>query len=150
MDHTTYVRRETAVSIVINSALSALFFWLVFGGVDPVPVWGMGNWVFDFAPQSFMIALMSTLVPGALTAKAIRAGKIAPAGSPSRLPGGLVKRALLLALLSAAGGTLLVALCATASGVASISAMTGLVLKVGYGALLAIVVTPPGLRRALA
>jgi len=158
MDHTTYIRRETGVSIVINSVLSALFFWLVFGGVDPVLVWGMGNWVFDFLPQSFMIALMSTLVPGALTAKAIRAGKIAGNGPRNWLPANLLARAVVLAILSAAGGTALVALLVIAVGVTlslpwsitELSATTALALKVIYGAILALIVTPPGLRQALA
>ena len=150
MDHTTYIRRETGVSIVINSALSALFFWLVFAGVDPVPVWGMGNWVFDFVPQSFMIALMSTLVPGALTAKAIRAGKIRGHGKANWLPGNLPGRAVVLAALSALGGASSIALLARASGVTEITWATALGLKVAYGAMLAIIVTPPGLRRALA
>ena len=150
MDHTTYIRRETGVSIVINSVLSALFFWLVFGGVNPVPVWGMGNWVFDFLPQSFMIALMSTLVPGALTAKAIRAGKIRGDGKANWLPGNLLGRAILLAILSAIGGATLVSLLAKVAGVTEIAWATALGLKVAYGAMLAIIVTPPGLRRALA
>ena len=69
MSHTAYIRRETLVSMVINGVLSLAFFIAVFGRTSPVALWGMGHWVFDFIPQSFMIALMSTLVPGALTAK---------------------------------------------------------------------------------
>lgn len=76
MNAQSYIRRETGVSIVINSVLSLLFFFLVFGMDDPIPVWGMGQWVFDFLPQSFMIALMSTLVPGYLTAKKLKAGQL--------------------------------------------------------------------------
>ena len=150
MDHKAYIKRETAVSIVINSVLSALFFWLVFRGVDPVPAWGMGNWVFDFLPQSFMIAFMSTLLPGALTGKAIRAGKILANGAGNFLPANLFLRALVLALMSALGGTAIIALGATVTGTTELSPMMASGLKVAYGAILAIIVTPPGLRRALA
>lgn len=150
MDHKAYIRRETGVSIVINAVLSALFFWIVFRGVDPVPTWGVGNWVFDFVPQSFMIALMSTLVPGALTGKAIRTGRITAHGAPGKLPGNLFARAGLLAVMSAVIGTGLIALAVAAIGVLMVPAGVALTLKVVYGAVLALVVTPPGLRRALA
>lgn len=150
MNHQVYIRRETLVSVVINCVLSALFFWLVFRGVDPVPMWGIGNWVFDFMPQGFMIALMSTLVPGAMTGKAIRAGRITADGPRSRLPGNLLARALLLASASALLGAGLVTVFVTGIGVTHLPGTTALLLKVAYGAILAAVVTPPGLRRALA
>ena len=50
LDH-AYVGRETAISIVINSVLSALFLWLLFGGAATVPVRGVGNLAFDFLPH---------------------------------------------------------------------------------------------------
>lgn len=65
-------------------------------------------------------------------------------------PGNLLARALVLAVASAILGAGLVALAATAFGVAELSATMALVLKVAYGAILAVIVTPPGLRRALA
>lgn len=145
-----YVRRETAISAVINAAFSALFFWLVFGGVDPVPLWGRGNWVFDFVPQGFMVALMSTLVPGALAAKALRAGAIHAAGRGNGLPGALIPRALVLAVGAAALGTAVMAVITVLSGVAELRATTAAAVKVGYGAALALLVTPLALRRALA
>jgi len=150
MNAQSYIRRETGVSIVINSVLSLLFFLLVFGMRDPIPTWGMGQWVFDFLPQSFMIALMSTLVPGFLTAKKLHAGQIAPIDYRSSLPRNLIARALVLAIASAAMGTALVAGIVTITGVEALPHLAALVLKVIYGALLAILVTPLGLRAALA
>lgn len=150
MNHQVYIRRETLISVVINSVLSALFFWLMFCGVDPVPIWGMGNWVFDFIPQGFMIALMSTLVPGAMTGKAIRTGRIKADGPRNRLPGNVLARALMLAVVSALAGAVLVAIIMLGVGFVHMSVATALLLKVAYGAILAIIITPPGLRRALA
>ncbi len=150
MDHKTYIRRETMVSVAINCVLSALFFWVVFRGVDPVPTWGMGNWVFDFLPQSFMIALMSTLVPGAMAGKAIRAGRIKADGPANWLPGNLPARALVMALVSATFGAGLIAAIVQGIGVEQLSATTALVLKIIYGTILAGIVTPYGLLRALA
>lgn len=98
MTQGAYIRKETLVSMAINGVLSAVFFLLVFGTAQTVLVWGAGNWVFDFLPQSFMITLMGTLVPGALTARRLKAGEIQPGGHASRLPQSLVLRALMQAL----------------------------------------------------
>jgi len=150
MSHESYIRRETLVSMVINGVLSLVFFLLVFGFAQHIPVWGMGNFVFDFIPQSFMISLMSTLVPGALTAKRLGAGALSPSDRPSRLPRSLILRALLLAILSAIVGTAIVAALATASGVAQVEWSAALALKIVYGVILGAFVTPIGLRAALA
>lgn len=145
-----HIRRETLVSVIINSTLSLLFFLLVFGMRDPVPVWGIGQWVFDFVPQGFMIALMSTLVPGALAARKVKAGTVQTIDHNSRLPRSLVPRALVLAVASAVVGTAIIALIAWLAGLQSIPHVAALLLKVCYGALLSIIVTPPALRAALA
>lgn len=87
-----YIRRETLVNVAINCFFAALFFFVVFGGQDRVPVWGLGNWVFDFIPQSFMIALLGTIIPGALAAKRLGWGNsIGRLGAiSSMLVGGIV------------------------------------------------------------
>ncbi len=96
-----HIRRETAISMVINTVLSGVFFLAVFGLHGPVPIWGMGHYVFDFGPQAFAVAFMSTLVPGALSRKALRAGRVASRPSALRLPGNLLLRGLILAVPSA-------------------------------------------------
>jgi hypothetical protein len=149
MTHEAYIRKETMVSMVINGVLSAVFFLLVFGMATSVPAWGVGNWVFDFLPQSFMITLMSTLVPGALTAKRLKAGEIQPGSYNSRLPRSLVMRALLLAVLAAAIGTGLVAAIITLTGVNELALLPAFGVKVIYGIALGAIVTPIGLRAAL-
>lgn len=150
MNHNTYVRTETLISMAINGVLSLVFFLIVFSKVDIVPMWGAGNWVFDFLPQSFMIALMGTLVPGALTAKRLRAGALQPLPQPSRLPHSLALRALVLAVAAALAGTAIVAAIIALAGVTALAWTPALVLKVVYGVVLAAVVTPMGLRSALA
>ncbi|HQS96083.1 MAG: hypothetical protein B7X90_02140 [Novosphingobium sp. 17-62-19] len=148
--HIAHIRRETIVSTIINAAISAGFFWFVFGEHDPVAVWGVGQWVFDYLPQSFMIALMSTLVPGALTAKKLRAGTLTSSDQLTRLPRSLIIRALLLALTAAVLGSSSVGAIAWMLGVESLANSTAMTLKVAYGAGLAFVITPIGLRAALA
>lgn len=150
MGHQAYIRRETIASVIINALFSAGVFVLLFHGLELVPYWGIGNYVFDFAPQSFMIALMATLVPGAIAMKRQRSGKLPPGGPANALPGNLVVRGVVLGLASAFCGLALAGALAWLSGAATIDAGQALVLKVVYGAVLAAVVTPPSLRRALA
>jgi len=145
-----YIRRETGVSVAINAALSLAFFLVVFGIGRPVPVWGIGAYVFDFVPQGFMIGLMGSLVPGALAGKALRAGKVAPLGAGSPLPRGLVVRSLLLAALGALAGTALSGGALAALGLGQLPWGAALAVKLVWAAGLAMVVTPAGLRAALA
>ena len=149
MMHQSYIRKETLVSMMINGVLSAVFFLLVFGMAASVPAWGVGNWVFDFLPQSFMITLMSTLVPGALTAKRLKSGEIQAGTHVSHLPRSLLLRALLLAALAAVIGTGLVAAVVTLTGATALVWLPALGVKVAYGIALGAIVTPFGLRAAL-
>ncbi|MEE3852966.1 hypothetical protein VZC37_21695 [Gordonia sp. LSe1-13] len=144
-----YFRRETAISIAINTAMSFLFFLLVFGFGEPMQVWGLGNYVFDFVPQGFAIALMATLVPGAKISKALREGRLARGTGRSRLPARLWQRALVLALVSAFVGTALAAVVMSLVGSSELSVGVALAGKLVFGAVLAAVITPVGMRAAL-
>lgn len=149
MDAAQYVRRETVTSVIVSSVLTVLPFFVVFGSIDPVPTWGAGGWVFDFVPQGFMIALMSTLVPGLLVRQRIRAGAMATLPGETRLPRNLLARALVLAVAAAVLGTALAGAIAFAAQQASLPFVVALPLKVAYGAALAAVITPLALRAAL-
>ncbi|HWU02299.1 MAG TPA: hypothetical protein VN222_06125 [Novosphingobium sp.] len=150
MDCATYIRRETLVSIAINTTLTALFFAVVFGFVRPVPVWGAGHYVLDFGPQAFMIALMATLVPGTLARKARRSGKVARWPVAPALPQGLWARALLLAVgascLAMAGVGALMWL----AGLSQLPVMPAFMAKLAFAVALAALITPAGLKAALA
>jgi hypothetical protein len=148
-DSASYIRRETGISIVINTVLSLVFFLAVFGTSGAVPVWGMGHYVFDFGPQAFMIALMATLVPGALAGKALRSGKVAAYAGHSRLPRSLWQRALLLAVVSAIAAVAGAAAILALLGLAELPYAPALAAKLGFSAALATAVTPAALRAAL-
>ncbi|MEA3542214.1 MAG: hypothetical protein U9R77_08855 [Pseudomonadota bacterium] len=145
-----YVRRETRISMAINATLALLIFLAVFGLHRPVESWGVGGWVFDFLPQSFMIALMSVLIPGLLARQKLKKGALDPVPHGSILPGNLLARALVLAGASAGIGTALVAGLVWLTGIETINPIPALLFKVIYGAILALIVTPPALRAALA
>lgn len=140
-----YLAKETRISMAINAVLSLAFFLLLIGLPAAVPVPGSGGYAFDFVPQSFMIALMSALVPGFITAARIRSGAIA--GQPEK-GSAIVLRSVVTAIASGLVGAAL-ALALLASGIATIPLIPALVAKILYGIVLAYVVTPIGLARAL-
>lgn len=142
-----HIARETAVSTGINAAISVGFFVLVFGEVDSVPVWGMGNYAFDFLPQSFAIGLMATLVPGLLCRRAIAAGRFGGNATPT--PASVIVKAVLNALAALVLGAGLCALALWAAGVEEIDQVTAFVPKVLYGAVLGAIVTRLTLGRML-
>lgn len=145
-----YIVIETLISMAINAAFSAGFAFLMFGGRAEIGLWGPAGLALDFAPQTFVIAMMSVLVPTVLTRRRVRSGALAPGnGAPSRLPDNLLLRAALVALAATIvlGGAATALLAATWTGPLTFSA--ALLLKIIYGALVALAVTPPALRAAL-
>jgi len=145
----SYVRRETLLSILINVVLSLAFFLIVFGTADQVPSRGAAGLAVDFIPQSFMIALMSTLVPGALTLRRVRAGALPRSSRSTRLPAKLVPRALLVAVLAVLIGAGIAGAVVWFWAPGTLGWLPALLIKLAYGGLLAAITTPPGLRAAL-
>jgi hypothetical protein len=128
--------------MLINGALSALFVFLIFGGRDQVELWGMHGLALDFVPQTFIIAFMATLVPSAITRKAVRNGRVS-SDRPLwlKLPRRLLVRSLSVATFVSA---ITIPFAITAVEFASdghLSFATILPMKVAYGACLACVVT---------
>jgi hypothetical protein len=145
-----YVLRETAISVAVNVTLSGVFFLVIFGLADRIPVWGFGAYVFDFVPQGFMIGLMATIVPGALARKALRQGRIEPSPPQSAAPSSLVLRALALGFLAAGIGTIGAATVTALFGANSVDWWSALVMKLVFAGALAATVTPLGLRKVFA
>jgi hypothetical protein len=144
-----HIRQETTVGVVINALLSALFFWLVFGPVPIVPVPGIGAFAFDFLPQGFMIGLMATLVPGALTRRKLRAGGIAALHGTTRLPRSLPVRALLVALSTGLIGWGLATAALARLGLAALPWETALIIKIICGGVIGGIITAAGVRATL-
>jgi hypothetical protein len=123
--------RETVISMVINSMISVGVFLLLFGIDRPVSPTALG---WDFLPQSFMIALMGTMVPAVLLRKRL---------------GTSLGRILLCSLTIAIAATVIFGGLAAALMhrlfAGSIAADQALLLKLGYGAALAAIVTPTAL-----
>lgn len=143
--HRRYVAVETLISVVINTAISIGFAWWVFGGASSVATRAA---ILDAVPQSFMITLMSVIVPGSLTSRRIAAGRIAPlVGKPIRWP--LAVRAIAAAVVAALAGLALNTAVLTWFFPNTIGFDNLLAIKAVYGAALAAIVTPLMLRYAL-
>jgi hypothetical protein len=134
-----YVLRETLMGFGFNGALSALFAWLPFHGLDSVPLWGARGMAVDLVPTVFMITLVQTLILTALTRRRVRSRAIIPiehgAAAPLflQLPGNSVLRAAMMAstltvvLVPATIGVL------AAAGVDELAIAPFMAFKVIYG-----------------
>lgn len=141
-----YLLRETAIGAVINAVLSLAMFLLVFGiHAARIPVWGPGQFAFDFLPQSFGVSFMSTLMPGLIARRNLAGGRIAPVAGRPRLPRHLILRALLVGCIVAVICSLLWNFLLRLSGIQEIAWLPALIIKVAYGAILGSAVTPPTL-----
>ncbi|WP_260929013.1 hypothetical protein [Novosphingobium sp. 9] len=144
-----FIRRETLTSVAINTVLSLAFFLVVFRLEARVPVWGLGNLVFDTLPQSFMITLMGVLVPGLIARAKRQAGKVEALSERSILPYSPWVRAIAMALVSALVCSAIALAIFAALGWQDVNWWCALGGKLVFGAMLALVVTPVGLRAAL-
>jgi len=144
-DRQAYVRRQTIISIVITMAISAGFFLLVFRGTDPIAVWAPDNLALDFLPQSGAAAFMAALMPALQARRAISSGQPAHP-SPTVTP--IVIRAVVFTLLALGlAGVVIAGL--LKSGIAVFPWATAFAIKVAYGALLGLIITPPAVRAVL-
>jgi len=70
--------------VIINVLISAGFMFLVFGRAASINLWGPHGLALDFVPQTFMITLMSIVVPTLLTRKRLVRGQSRPLSGTHR------------------------------------------------------------------
>ncbi len=142
---TAHIRTNTVISVVISMVISAAFFWLVFGMKPLIAVFAPDKLALDFVPQTLAAGFMAGLVPALQTRAKMVSGGLAGTPPPRRA---IVVRAALLATAS-----LGLAVAATAllwlGGIETLPWSGALALKVGYGGLLGLGVTPLALRAIL-
>lgn len=142
-----YIALETAISIVINMAITIGFFLLVFRGVQHLTTHAL---LIDAIPQSFMIALMGTLVPAWLTRQRIHRGALHGKCRPlysSRVA--TVAAILLFTVISAGVGLAIHTAVVVHWAPDGTSFRSALLFKSLYGALLAAAITPISLYHTL-
>lgn len=146
--HAQIIRRETALSVVINIAISVAMFALVFGFSGPAAVRGPRGLAFDFLPQAFMVALMGSLVPALVFASR---QNVLPCVQFAKLSGktAIAARAMLVAVVAALalGGAALGVLYMT--GMATMPPLAGAGFKMLFGGAVALLVTPRSLHHVL-
>lgn len=137
------LRRNAAISGLVNAAFSLAFFLLVFGRpATPLVMGAPDRFALDFLPQSAAVALMSALVP-VLASRRDVARLTGQAPVPPRRIG---VRALGFALGALAPGGALVA-CALLRPWPPLAFAPALALKLAYGAALGATVTTLAVRR---
>jgi hypothetical protein len=92
-----FLLTQQAVSVVLNAIISALFVWLVFGGLERIGLWGAAGLALDLVPTTFMITLMMGIALTLITRGAVRKGQLAPVPASTILPRSVFVRAPLLA-----------------------------------------------------
>ena len=145
--HRGIVRRETAISVAINVAMSGVVFVAMFGTHGNIPVDGWGGFAVDFVPQAGAVGLMGSLIPGLLTRRRVRRGEIPAAIGRGGAP--VVEHALLAALFAAAGFGGIAMLCFTNFGPETLGFPPALAIKLCFGACVALAMTPYAVRDAL-
>lgn len=152
-DRTTarHMLRQSAVSAVMTVMMNSLMTFVLLYNGSPIPVWGTSGAVFDLLPTTFMSILMSTVMPGILTEKAVRSGELgAWPGKRRSVPGNVFVRALIMAMMGTIVFGWLFAMAFFIFGVGTVSFATLLALKAVYGALIGWFAAPLAVRQALA
>jgi hypothetical protein len=149
--HSVYIRRATATSLLINVTISAVMTWVMFSRSPVIFAWGMHGFALDFLPHTFMISLMSILAPGFAARKDLAAGRItAMPNAHSIWPDTLRLRGFIwaiMATLALVGSSIATVVL---FHVTKLSFHELLIIKILYGALATLLVTPVGLRATLA
>jgi len=146
-----YVTIEVVVSIFMSTLMNCIMTFVIFRAIPTVPVWGTSGAVFDAVPTAFMTVLMSSIMPGWLTARRARANALSfDKTHAARLPGNVLVRALLLAVAGALVVALLASALASLSGAAIVAFWTLILWKILLSFLIPLCVTPIAIRESLA
>ncbi|MGA9875481.1 MAG: hypothetical protein WBQ21_06710 [Solirubrobacteraceae bacterium] len=141
---------ETLISIAINVALSIGFVVLAFHGQSEVSMTGRHGIVVDMAPQTFMVVLMSFLVPALLTRRRLTQGALIWRNSVATKSG---FNAFFWALPAAVIGTCLVVglswLVLPKLWPTGVAFRSLLLAKAVFGGALAAFITPWAIKKAL-
>lgn len=137
-----YVQKQTIISVIVSMAFSAAFFLLIFRNAGPVEIWAPDFLAYDFLPQSAFASLMAALVPALQTRSAILLGEMS--GNTPTISS-VVRRAFLFALFGLGLAGIVIAVLKL-SGVTVCAWSTAFALKVAYGGLLGVIITPCAVR----
>jgi hypothetical protein len=148
--HVRFLVLEQGIgSAVFNFLLNGAIAWLLFRGLEQVPLWGQQSIAGDTIGTCFFLPFLTTLIVTPLARARVRAGNLTAlpwtreTHPPLRwLPGGTLKRGLVLGIgTMVLIGPLSVALLGWAN-VQELSFWPFVWFKAAFAALLALIVTP--------
>jgi hypothetical protein len=146
-----HMLQQSVVSSIMTVMMNSLMTFVLLSNGSAIPTWGASGAVFDLLPTTFMSIFMSTVMPGILTEKAVRAGELRALPIKGlAVPGNVFVRALILAMMGTIVFGCLLAMAFFMLGIGSISFAALLGLKAVYGALLGWFAAPIAVRQALA
>lgn len=147
-----YKSIETVVGAVINGLFSLFFVFLIFGGLDVVPMQGDSGLFIDSIPQGLAIGFMGAFFPSFLTRKRIRSGQLhvdEHSAQASWLPSHPLLRALILAVFGAVLSVAFFAVLTFAINIDALAFTNAAMLKTLWGICLGGLVAAITIRLAL-
>jgi hypothetical protein len=147
VDPAVNVGRECIISGLVNALIGLGFFLALFGLSEPVGVWGIGNYVFDFLPQGFAVAFFGSFVPSILASRAVRNRGIASDFRDMPTIAAFLRTSVMKGVVASLVGTALFAGLFWLIGLQELDVIPALSTKLAYGALLGGSVTFLSLRR---
>jgi len=154
--HRRYLLLDQGIGAgIVNLLLNAAIAWLLFRGMEVVPLWGQQSIAGDTIGTAFVLPFLSTLIASAVVRSQVRAGYVsAVALSASsalrRLPQSLPGRGAVLGLVGVVLTGLPMAVALDVAGVAEMAFREFIVFKAVFAAVLGALVTPLIARAALA
>ena len=146
-----YIKKETTISCVISAAMSALFFVIFFYNSTEFVLGEINKFTLDFFPQGFFIGVFSILPVTLVTYRRLKSGKINSNDHYSTiLPKPLWQRVIVGALFSClvfGGGATLISVTVLS---ASLSFILALTMKIVFGVVPALLITPYALKATFA
>lgn len=137
-EHQPLIKKEMITAAVISASISVCFVFAIFAGSPQISLWGAGGAAIDFLPQTFMLSLMSALVPALLLRKKLaRKQFYAVAGRTWYFPQQPVLRSFLIALVATAVGSLAATTALFLISGDTIAFAVLLITKTAYGAIIA-------------
>lgn len=149
--HRRYLVLEQGLgSIVINIVLNAGIAWLLFRGLDVVPLWGEQSIAGDTIATTLILPFLTCLIVTRLAHREVRNGRFdAPAWRRSehpilgRLPAKTLARAAVIAVVSLVAFAPPTITALSWLGIAELPFRTFLIFKAVYAGILAGLVAPP-------
>jgi hypothetical protein len=154
--HRRYLLLDQGIGAgIVNFLLNAVIAWLLFRGMEVVPLWGQQSIAGDTIGTAFVLPFLSTLIASAVVRSQVRAGYVSAVALSARsalhrLPRGLARRGAVLGLIGVVLTGLPTAALLDAAGVVEMAPREFIVFKALFAAALGALVTPVIARAALA